>query len=118
MFQTVILDFSSNGTFTYTPTTGFNGKDSFTYYSTDGIFNSNIATVELTVKSNETTNIPTDFDSDNDMDKDDLTVLKAYFGQNASSSNDPYDVNKDGKINVLDFRLAIQLCTRPRCATF
>lgn len=40
---------NSNGGFTYTPTSGYSGADSFTYRANDGSLNSNIATVNLTV---------------------------------------------------------------------
>ncbi|MFM9912013.1 MAG: beta strand repeat-containing protein [Methylophilaceae bacterium] len=40
---------NANGTYTYTPTPGFSGSDSFTYRATDGALNSNLATVSLTV---------------------------------------------------------------------
>lgn len=39
-----------DGSFTYTPEVGFTGEDSFTYRSTDGADNSNIATVHITVQ--------------------------------------------------------------------
>ena len=39
-----------NGTFTYTPTTGYSGADSFTYTANDGAANSNTATVSVTVQ--------------------------------------------------------------------
>jgi hypothetical protein len=38
-----------NGSFTYTPTAGYLGPDSFTYKANDGALDSNIATVNLTV---------------------------------------------------------------------
>ena len=38
-----------DGSFTYTPNTGFNGPDSFTYHANDGQVNSAPATVALTV---------------------------------------------------------------------
>ncbi len=38
-----------DGSFTYTPDTGFNGSDSFTYHATDGTFDSAAATVTITV---------------------------------------------------------------------
>ncbi len=47
---------SSAGIFSYTPATGFNGTDSFTYQVNDGSLNSNTATVLITV--NETSNGP------------------------------------------------------------
>jgi VCBS repeat-containing protein len=40
---------NSNGSFVYTPVANYYGPDSFTYYANDGQFNSNIATVNLTV---------------------------------------------------------------------
>lgn len=43
------LTLSANGGFTYTPTTGYAGTDSFTYHATDGTLDSNIVTVSITV---------------------------------------------------------------------
>jgi VCBS repeat-containing protein len=43
------LALNSDGSFTYTPTTGYSGPDSFQYQATDGYFASNVATVTLTV---------------------------------------------------------------------
>jgi VCBS repeat-containing protein len=43
------LTLNANGSFTYTPTTGFTGTDSFTYKASDGEANSNVATVNLMV---------------------------------------------------------------------
>ena len=40
---------ASNGTYIYTPTTGYSGPDSFTYTVTDSLGNTGIATVNLTV---------------------------------------------------------------------
>ncbi|HEX7095353.1 MAG TPA: Ig-like domain-containing protein, partial [Acidimicrobiales bacterium] len=39
-----------DGSFTYTPDTGFIGTDSFTYATTDGVVNSNVATVTISVQ--------------------------------------------------------------------
>ncbi len=110
------LIFNSNGSFNYTPTSGYSGLDSFTYYNSDGELDSEIATVELIIKRTGTGQIAGDFDSDNDVDKDDLTIMRGQFGQKATNSNDPYDMNKDGVINVLDFRQTISQCTRPSCS--
>lgn len=43
------LSFSANGSFTYTPTSGFAGTDTFTYQASDGIALSAPATVTITV---------------------------------------------------------------------
>lgn len=40
---------NANGSFTYTPTAGFSGSDSFTYRANDGTVASNLATVRITV---------------------------------------------------------------------
>ena len=44
-----ILNLSSNGGFTFAPTAGYTGPDSFTYRANDGFTNSGLATVSLTV---------------------------------------------------------------------
>ena len=43
------LTLNTNGSFTYTPTTGYVGSDSFTYVANDGTYNGNVATVTITV---------------------------------------------------------------------
>jgi hypothetical protein len=40
---------NSNGTYTYTPNTGYYGNDSFSYIANDGYGNSNVATVNIMV---------------------------------------------------------------------
>jgi VCBS repeat-containing protein len=46
-----VLSLSANGSFTYTPSAGYQGRDSFTYKASNGAFQSNTATVSLTVTS-------------------------------------------------------------------
>ncbi len=43
------LVLNANGSFTYTPNTGFNGGDSFSYQASDGLDFSNVAIVTITV---------------------------------------------------------------------
>ncbi|MGI9036251.1 MAG: Ig-like domain-containing protein [Pyrinomonadaceae bacterium] len=43
------LTLNADGSFTYQPAPNFNGKDSFTYKSNDGLADSNVATVTITV---------------------------------------------------------------------
>ena len=45
------LALATNGSFSYTPTAGFVGSDSFTYMANGGYGNSNVATVTITVKA-------------------------------------------------------------------
>ena len=58
---------------------------------------------------------PGDVDGDFDIDSADLAVIKAKYGQNALRT-DPANLNGDLKINLLDYRKAASLCTKPRCA--
>jgi N-acetylneuraminic acid mutarotase len=44
------LQFNANGSFTYRPTPGYSGKDSFGYRANDGLANSNRARVLITVQ--------------------------------------------------------------------
>jgi VCBS repeat-containing protein len=45
------LTLNSDGSFTYDPDPDFNGADSFTYVANDGLADSNIATVDITVNA-------------------------------------------------------------------
>ncbi|MGH8402885.1 MAG: Ig-like domain-containing protein, partial [Gammaproteobacteria bacterium] len=49
---------ASSGAFTYTPTSGFTGSDSFTFNANDGTSNSNTASVALSVKAVPVTQAP------------------------------------------------------------
>ncbi len=44
-----VVSLNGDGSFTYTPNSGFNGTDSFTYRASDGLADSNTATVTITV---------------------------------------------------------------------
>ncbi|MGH2687867.1 MAG: Ig-like domain-containing protein, partial [Actinomycetota bacterium] len=46
---TLTVNLAANGSFTYTPNTGFTGVDSFTYTVSDGVATSNTATVTIAV---------------------------------------------------------------------
>lgn len=48
------VTFNANGSFTYTPTANYTGTDSFTYKATDGVADSNVVTVTLTININTT----------------------------------------------------------------
>ncbi len=48
------LNLNPNGSFTYTPDSGFTGGDSFTYRASDGVLTSNPATVNITVQASAT----------------------------------------------------------------
>jgi VCBS repeat-containing protein len=46
------LTLNSDGSFTYIPSTGFIGQDTFTYRATNGSFDSNLATVTISIGEN------------------------------------------------------------------
>jgi VCBS repeat-containing protein len=48
------LTLAANGSFVYTPNAGYFGPDQFTYRANDGAFDSNIATVTITVQGSNT----------------------------------------------------------------
>ena len=52
------LALNSDGSFTYTPTVGWSGNDSFSYHANDGTADSNIVTVSISV--NDINEVPTD----------------------------------------------------------
>lgn len=85
-----ILVLSSDGSFTYTPNANFVGSDSFTYHVNDGTLDSNIATVDITVSSENDApvaqddqaetqqNVPVRIDvleNDFDVEDDSLNIL-------------------------------------------
>lgn len=46
-----VVTLNTDGSFVYTPKANFNGSDSFTYMANDGLNNSNVATVTITVNA-------------------------------------------------------------------
>ena len=58
-----------------------------------------------------------DLDGDNDVDLNDANVILKVLNTNATGAGDPRDLNGDGKLNALDSRVLVGLCTRARCAT-
>ncbi|MDN5865595.1 MAG: cadherin-like domain-containing protein, partial [Gammaproteobacteria bacterium] len=47
----VTLDDAATGAYTYTPTSGYSGADSFTFKANDGQADSNVATISITVNA-------------------------------------------------------------------
>ena len=105
----VSLTAETTATPQFTPTV----KEFYTFnlIVNDGASNSSPASVKITV--------PTlgDIDLDNDVDSSDLARITAVLNKPASGPNDLRDINGDMKIDALDSRKLVLLCTRPRCAT-
>jgi len=84
------LVLNSDGSFTYTPNANFVGSDSFTYHTNDGLLDSNIATVDITISSENDApvaqddqaetqqNVPIRIDvleNDSDVEDDSLNII-------------------------------------------
>jgi beta-glucanase (GH16 family) len=57
-----------------------------------------------------------DFNGSKTVDLTDIDLILARKNTPAIGSNDPYDINKDGVINVLDSRACVLKCTKAACA--
>ncbi|MDF2177427.1 PASTA domain-containing protein [Aliiglaciecola sp. CAU 1673] len=57
-----------------------------------------------------------DIDGDGDVDRDDLGLILDARNQPATGPEDPRDLDGDGVITVLDARMLMLMCSRPRCA--
>ncbi len=64
---TVTLDNASTGAFTYTPRFGFVGTDSFTFKANDGMLDSNVATVSVTIVDQAPTATPATYNGNEGM---------------------------------------------------
>lgn len=98
------LTLNSDGSFTYTPNSDYVGTDSFTYHANDGVNDSNIATVNLTV--NETCLYCDDFNDGN------LDPNWTYIKQSWSESNGTLNGTPTGRVAI-----AIASPIYPGCQT-
>ena len=92
---------NANGSFTYTPNAGFSGHDSFTYKANDGTADSNVATVNLTVKPvanddsySTAAETPLTIDAPGVLGNDEGATLSAILVANATDGN--VALNADG----------------------
>ncbi|WP_432799176.1 PKD domain-containing protein [Poriferisphaera sp. WC338] len=65
---------NSDGSFTYTPNTGYIGQDSFTYKANDGTQDGNTATVDITVNSVSSGDYDTAFTTDVSSDFNEASI--------------------------------------------
>ena len=89
------LTLNTNGSFTYTPDTDYTGTDTFTYQANDGEFNSNIATVTITINGGN--HAPVAVDDSYEVDEDSMLNIAAP----GVLSND-YDDDGDSLTAVLE----------------
>ena len=80
------LTLNSDGSFTYTPTAGFDGIDTFTYYATDGMDNSNVVMATIIVENTAPVAM-----SDNYTTVQDTTLTIAAPGVLTNDSDDDGD---------------------------
>jgi len=115
---TLSLGVNLDGSFEYTPNENFNGEDSFTYKASDGLQESNIATVTLTINPvNDppvvgAATVVTDEDTPttitligSDVDEDDLTFVIVSGPSNgvlAEISNGTFTYSPNQDFNGLD----------------
>jgi VCBS repeat-containing protein len=74
------LALTPSGSYTYTPDADFNGADSFTFAANDGILDSNIATVNLTIT--EVNDAPT-ANPDNAVVAEDVSIVISVLGNDS-----------------------------------
>ncbi|NOT45988.1 MAG: hypothetical protein HOP14_15410 [Acidobacteria bacterium] len=92
------------------------GLFTFTVNATDADAVNVVRLYELDIVAGPPQPVVADVDGDSDVDLNDLVLMRARFGQVATGPDDVADLNHDGVINVLDYRTAVTLCTRARCA--
>lgn len=98
-----LLDFHTDGSFTYTPNSGFSGVDQFIYVATDFVGESEPTVVSIEVIGD--VSVPGDFNDDQVVDADDVDFL--YDAVRSGDEDDWYDLNGDLVVDVLDMHFLI-----------
>jgi hypothetical protein len=70
---------------------------------------------ELTITYTTANAAPGDLNNDGAIDRDDLDILLRGLNTAASGPNDPRDLDRDGRITVLDVRKLVAGCTLALC---
>ena len=139
------VTFNSDGSFVYTPNTGYLGADSFTYKDTDSqtALTSNTATVNLTVSARlsipttltanpgQTITVPVNIDNPNpqnagglhgaalaiNFDSNELQFVNAMNGTVTSATNEVKTISFGGTITGGSFTLAFAANNNPTSTT-
>lgn len=82
-----VVTFASDGSFSYTPDSGFTGTDTFTYQAGDGLASSNVATVTIGVTAASTSQAPTASGDAYTVAEDGLLTVDAEAGILANDSD-------------------------------
>lgn len=124
----VELTSATNATLTVNPFTPGDGSATFVVSqnnenevgsalvtATDGV--GNTCTIEVEFEGMvDPEPVVCDFDGDEDVDRDDLSIIRAARNTPAGT-DDPMDLDDDGMITMNDARMCVVQCTRSRCAT-
>jgi VCBS repeat-containing protein len=86
------LTLEPNGSFTYTPNAGFSGADSFTYKANDGTYDSDTATVNITVRAEPPPQLTGPVDQQAYKDRERLFYLGSFAD---SGTGSPWQVTVD-----------------------
>ncbi|MBK9121839.1 MAG: tandem-95 repeat protein [Chloroflexi bacterium] len=78
-----------DGSFTYTPNTGFNGSDSFTYNANDSLLDSNIATVTINVGAVNDPPVAVDDSYSTDEDTPLTVAVPGVLGNDTDAETNP-----------------------------
>ena len=105
---TVTLTGATTAKPTFTPNTA--GGFTFSLMVKDGASDSAPDSVTITVPKLG------DIDLDGDVDNNDLSRITSTLNKPANGPNDLRDINGDMKLDALDTRRLVLLCTKPRCA--
>jgi hypothetical protein len=81
---------NADGSFSYTPNLGYSGADTFTYVANDGEFDSNIATVNITVNAV----------NDPPMANDDIASVQKGNGNSVTIDVAANDTDADGTLDL------------------
>ena len=89
-----VVTLNANGSFTYTPTAGYSGPDSFTYVVSDGHGGSANGTVSITVSAAVLRHVVADFNGDGTTE---LSVFRPSTGAWFLGSNPPVYLRAVGR---------------------